>query len=461
MNRENLEHINKIYRKTVYLIILSLPYVASRLGLVTLEIVDAIMLGHYGADDLAYKSIGASFTYLVVSSVVGLLSGTLILSAVKFGQKKFKECGQIWQYSMFYGLIISFVMMAFCYFGHDFLKLSGQVGELASRGGAVIRIIGYGIPFLAIFVASSGLLEAIGKSKIPTFAIITGNLFNILFNWALVFGHLGFSAMGAEGSAWATTLTRIIIGLFLIAYLFASKDMKIFELFNINLDILKWKNWKKYRNFGYGTAAAMMMEEVAFYITVQYAGWIGSLAVAGYAIGLNVLTATFMMSVGLGAATAAQVGMAVGKKQYKEAINEGWFGLVITIMFMSVGTFIVRMFPDYVVLIYTSDEKLISYSIPVIMFLGFILILDGWQGLISNALRGLGDVWVPTIIQAISYICLLVPSAYYFGVYLNGGAVGLFKGSVVGSISAAVLLTIRFCYKSKMYKAKAEAESKS
>lgn len=81
---------------------------------------------------------------------------------------------------------------------------------------------------------------------------------------------------------------------------------------------------------------------------------------------------------------------------------------------------------------------------PLIAFTAYLLIVDGGQAVMANALRGRRDVWLPCSVQLISYIGLMIPCAYYFAFMAGFGVIGLLYGILVASGTSIVFLGWRF-----------------
>ena len=75
---------------------------------------------------------------------------------------------------------------------------------------------------------------------------------------------------------------------------------------------------------------------------------------------------------------------------------------------------------------------------------GLFLIFDGGQGVLMGALRGTGDVWIPSMIQLMSFWIVMVPVGVLFAFVLDWGAVGLMGAVMAGVFTAFVALSRRF-----------------
>jgi len=218
----------RLRRHVSELLRLSVPIIISHSGLVILITVDTIMVGHFSATELAYQSIGMALTLPVLLISMGMILGTIVLSANNFGNGTFEECGAVWRRAVPYASVLGLLALAFCLFGPFWLALSGQSEELATGGGNVMRVLGWGLPAHLVFLASAFFLDGIRRPKPAMVLMIAANVLNAGLNWAFIYGAVGFPAGGAEGAAWATTVSRWFMAIASVAYVWTMRDHEKF-----------------------------------------------------------------------------------------------------------------------------------------------------------------------------------------------------------------------------------------
>ncbi|MBT3915470.1 MAG: MATE family efflux transporter [Rhodospirillaceae bacterium] len=425
---------------------LAVPTITARAGMMVMMIVDAVMVGHYSAQELAFQSIGlAPMMFLMVSSF-GLLTGTLVMTAFHLGAKELRQCGAVWRRSITYAFALGLIGAVASNFGVEFLLLTGQSQELAEGGGRIIGILGWSMPPMLIFVATGFFLEGLKQPKVGMYIMIIGNLFNIALNWVLVFGHLGAPEMAAAGSAWSTVCVRTIMMTCILYYVWNLKN-------HVELGIRKhanliaaggWNAWAKLRHIGLGAGASAAIESGAFSSMSLIAGLLGILSLGAFSIAFNMLALTFMFALGLGSATAVCVGSAHGRGERRDMAYAGWTGLGLTVISMSILGIILFLFSGQIAAGFTSNQDLISRAAPLIGFIALVLIADGGQSVMAHALRGCGETWVPAALHIIAYFVIMIPLAWYLALPAGRGAIGLFEAILIASIVSVTLASIRF-----------------
>ncbi len=434
----------RVIRHVRDLLALATPVVVARSGVMTMALVDTVMVGHYSVDELAYLGIGLAPITVILLVLTGLQMGTLVVAAATFGTGRAGDCGEVWRRSLWYALVLGGVGTAMCAFGEPMLRVFGQSADLARHGGRVIGVIGLGLPATAVFLTTTFFLEGIRKPLPGMAMMIAGNIVNAAINWMLVYGHWGAPALGAVGSAWATTGVRVFLAAGLCAYVWMMADAQRFGVRGGARSA--WRDWRHQRRIGYAAAASIGVEGAGFATLNGFAGWLGVLPLAAFSIGLNLISIAFMAAIGIGAATAVRVGMAHGRGEAGEIAMAGWTGLAVTATVMAGFATVFAAAPGALAAAYTTDEALRAVAAPLIALSAWILVVDGGQGVMANALRGRGEIWAPTALHTTSYLGIMIPLAWILAFALGRGAAGLFEAILVASIVSVSLLSARFAW---------------
>ena len=411
---------------------LAMPVAVARTGMLVLVIVDTAMVGHFSSTELAYYGLGQAVFMVCMLIGVGMLVGTAVLAAQAVGAGSLADCGVIWRVSAFHALALGVLFVAMAQGGGHFYQLFGYEADLAHGASGVLLILTYGLPGQLLFTACILFLEALNRPG-PGLAIMVGaNVLNAVFNWLLIGGDFGW---GGAGAAWATTAVRWLIALAAVAYILRMKDAATYNVAGPlhQARILG----RKLRRLGYPLGLAQGLESAAFASLTLFAGLLGAEAVGAFQIVMNLVAFCFM-------ATAVHVGLAIGRGDQRQMMLSGWGGLFTITMFMAAMAVIMALFPGGLVRIFTQDPVLLAIAIPTLLVAAATLITDGAQGVLMGALRGTGDVWIPSALHLCSFLLVMVPAAYGFAIWADFGTPGLMMGTFCGVTLATVLLAGRF-----------------
>ena len=437
--------LDGIKEQVISLTKLAAPILLARAGWMFMGVVDTIMVGRYSTTELAYQSLGNNMISIAFVPMIGLLLGTLIISSNLFGQRRYSEIGAVWRRSLPYAFVLGFIIFVLAMLAEPILLASGQSPEMAYEAGKIMRIYGYGMPLGGLlYIASQFFLEGI-KRPIPAMVLLLmANVINVGLNWVMVYGNLGVEAMGAEGSAWSTTVIRMLLTTGLIGYIWFMPGARVFGVRKRYTG--KFKDWAEQRKLGYASGLSFGIEHFAFAMIFVFAGLLGELDLAAVTIVFNTFALFFMVSAGIGSATSVQVGIAYGQRNSRNIALAGWTGWWLMAVLLIVPAILMVVTPELFARIYTDDAALIALSVPIYVLGGLGLLLDTTQTLWSTALRGRHDKWFPAWSHFVSYMVVMMPLCWYMAFNMGRRGEGLFEGFIIASILSVSLLTGRFIY---------------
>lgn len=193
------------------------------------SMVDTIIVGRYlGVDSLAAVGSTGSINFMVVGFCMGICNGFAIPIAQCFGAKDFKNLRRyvancMWVSIIFAAIITTFISM-FCM---DILELMKTPDNIIQEAYNYIFVIFVGIPILMLYNILSGILRAMGDSKLPLIFLIISSFLNILLDIVTI----RYMGMGVEGAAWATVISQGVSGVLCLVYM-----IKKFEVLRIKGD---------------------------------------------------------------------------------------------------------------------------------------------------------------------------------------------------------------------------------
>lgn len=436
---------DRVKRQFSQLVTLSIPIILQRLGIMTLGIVDTAMVARYSSVEVGYQGIANSaIASTLIVAAIGLLMGTMVLTANAFGAKDYKRCGRIWRRSIPYSLGLGSIAFVICLFGEEILLALGQTEAIAKGSGDIIQILAFGMPMVFLMLTCQFFLEGISRPLPGMIFMLIANLLNIFLNWVLVFGNLGFDPMGAVGSAWSTSTIRTFLALSLMGYILLCVDREKFGILeNVDMSLFRWK---KYRHIGYAAGFTNTIEHFGFAALYVFAGWLGGLSPSALSIAFTVFGVPFMICYGVAGATSVRVGIAMGRGDHHDMALAGICGLAYNTMICLPMMLILYFYPGFIAGLFTKDTLLIAATVPLMALSVWMLILDTAQTVMGNALRGAQDIWMPALFYIICYTMVMIPLAYFLTFTLDHKAIGLIECIIVASFLSLVLLSSRFFY---------------
>lgn len=420
---------------------LAWPVVLARIGIMTMGLTDAIVVGHYASRELAYHSLAWAPSSVVLTTAVGLMMGVQILTARLRGEGRHAEIGAVLRRGVVYAMQIGIAaMLALAVFG-PWVMQNVQFGEGLGEGASgPLVVFALSMPAYLISIAGQFFLEGLSKPKPGMWAMWVANGVNIGLNLLLVPDLLGLGVDGAVASAWATFGARTALAVFLVIYILRLPEAKTWNL---------WAKPARDRavereqvKVGLGAGASNFIEVGAFAAMTLIAGMLGTNETASWAIVINMSAIVFMLPMGLSSATAVLVGRAYGAQDRAGVMRAGLAGIGVVAVLTLIVALVIWPTATVVVGAYTADPALIAIAGPALVLATLFFVADGIQVVAAQANRAAGDVWWPTIMHFLSYGAIMMPLGWVLAHRI--GVDGLVWAVIIASLVSGALLTGRF-----------------
>ncbi|MAD12921.1 MAG: MATE family efflux transporter [Flavobacteriaceae bacterium] len=436
---------------------LAIPVITALLGHTFVQLIDNIMVGQLGTASLAAISLGNSFFWVAMSVGVGFSTAITPLIAEADGQRNILKGKKVLIHGFLSCIFLGIALSIFLIITQPFLYEMGQPKEVVDFAFKYLFWVAISLIPLLIFQAFKQFSDGLSYTKPSMYASLLANIFNIILNYMLIFGNWGAPAMGIEGAALGTLISRVLALLFMIIYIFIDKKFAPYvkNIAEKGLDkILFFKIFK----IGFPSAAIMFFEITFFTCAVWLSGLLGKNPQAANQIALNLSTVTYMVAMGFGVAAMIRVGNQKGKSNYIELRRVAISIFLLIFIFDFIFCVIFLLFHDQLPWLYLDFEnssnvkdiyEVVKLSSGLLIISAFFQISDGLQAVVLGALRGLQDVNLPALIAFFSYVLIGLPISYILGIKLNFGVNGIWYGLLSGLTSSSILLFLRFQYLTK------------
>jgi MATE family multidrug resistance protein len=323
----------------------------------------------------------------------------------------------------------------------------GQDPGLAHGAGIFLR--GYMwsmLPFL-VFQAMRNFVSALERPGWVLVISLAGILLNALLGWAMIFGHLGFPAMGLFGGGLASSIVWTLLMLALAAVIMTDRQFRRFHLFG------RWwrPDWPRFRRLwllGLPIGLAMGFEGGVFSAAAYLMGLISVDAVAAHAVALQIAALSFMVPWGMAQAATVRVGLALGRNDRAGIARAGWSAWAMGTGFMALMALLIWAIPRALITLFLDDSapnaNVIGLGVAFLGVAAIFQIVDGAQVVGAGILRGLHDTRVPMIFTFIGYWLIGIGVGVWLAFRAGWGGVGIWTGLALGLAIVAVLMLARW-----------------
>ncbi len=427
-------------RETLAVVRLATPVALVQIGMMLMGTVDAMMLGRHSAVALAAGALGNSVSFGLITFPMGVLMALDPLVAQAYGADSHVRIGKHFKQGLILAAALSIPLSAIMWQTEGVLLLTGQKPEIAAYGAAYIRIIAAGnLPFL-LFVVVRHTLQAMSLVRPAAIAIVVANLVNVMANYTLIFGHFGFPALGVVGSAWATSISRWVMLLTLVAA--AAPRIRQYLAGSWSALLAMRALWQPLR-LGIPIGVQVSLEMWLFAAVALLMGNLGARELAAHQIALTLAALAFMVPLGISGAAATRVGNAIGRRDMGGARRAAVICLGLGTAVMSVSALAFALAPEFLSRWFTLEAEVIAVAVLLLPVAAAFQIFDGLQVVAIGALRGAADTRFPAVIALVGYWFLGLPLAAFLAFRTDLGPRGLWWGLTLGLGSVGILVVAR------------------
>ena len=420
---------------------------------IILAFADNIMIGWHSVNELAASSFVNNVMNFFILTGLGFASGMTPIIGAFHGNGNVKGVGTTVRNGLLVNGIIGLIGLVLLAVIYLFIDSFGQEPELLPLIRPYFVIVGISIIFALGFNVLKQFTDGICKPVVSMLFLMGGNVLNIFGNWVLIYGKLGCPELGLMGAGLSTLISRILMLLCFVLYIFKSEQFKAYAQ-AIKEALFSRVKMRHIFNMGYPVAIQMGLEASTFSFSAIMVGWISVTALAAHQVAITISQLFFLMMQGLSFALSILVSNCYGKKDYAGIhayVKRGILMIFGTSLSLSILLYIFR-YPA--VGMFTDSPEVAEIAVVLFYVLFAYQIGDGIQLCFANVLRGLQDVKPIMYAAFVSYYLIAIPVAYVLGFKAGLGAVGVWLGFPIGLTLAGLFFYAR--YRSDMRRLTAE-----
>ncbi len=417
---------------------LAAPVTAGQLGQMLMGVADTVMVGHVGTLALAACAFANNILVVVAVTGYGVLTAVSIRVSHAHGAGAVPAIGRGLHaglgLAVFGGVTAALMMHAL----YPSLHHLGQAPGVVEEARAYLLICGWSLVPAFCTTAMRNYLEAQSRPW-PAFWIMFGGVaLNVVLNWILIFGRLGAPALGLEGAAWATLLSRIVAVAGLGAFVWRG------GLRRFGFGLEWWREQAEMLRLGAPAGLQLLSEVGAFAVAAILIGRLGAVPLAAHQIAMTCASTTFMIPLGISMASTVRVAQALGagRDGALRPIAAGAWALGLAVMAACAAVLFFARTP--LASLFIADPAVVGIAATLLAIAGVFQIADGVQVIGSGLLRGLRDTTGPMAITLAAYWLVALPLGSWLAFGSGLGAAGMWGALAVGLGVAAALLVRRF-----------------
>lgn len=446
---KSISHWPAVKEEARAMLAIGVPIIVHNLALVGMGLTDAVMSGLLGAKTLAGVAVGSSVWAPVFLFSLGILMAQSPTTAHLYGEGKLSHIGRYARQMAWLSLVIGILGLLLLRNAEPFLRAIHIEPEIVPVADGYLKAVAWGMPGICLYQVLRFTSEGIGRTRVLLAIAIAALLLNGVLDYVLMYGKLGFPALGATGTGYATATTQWVMFLSMFLYMRHREHYRPLEIFT-RFDTPELLLQRELLWLGVPMAIGIFMESSLFSGVGLIMGTLGTDIVAAHQIALNYASFVFMVPMSISLAISVRVGHALGRGDRAEARLAGFTGIGLCLCFEVLSALSMLLLPRLIVGVYTRDAAVASIAVSLLYMGAVMQLSDGLQVSAMGALRGYKDTRVPMFITVLAYWGVGFPLAWVFGIPLHLGPQMIWAGFLAGLTVAAVLLSARFLKQSRV-----------
>ncbi|MDC3417231.1 MATE family efflux transporter [Aquibacillus salsiterrae] len=413
----------KLTTKELSLFALTWPIFIEILLYMLMGNADTLMLSQYSDYSVAAVGVSNQIISVVIVMFGFVAAGASILVAQNLGAKQESTAGTIAVTSISLNLWFSLVLSLVLYFFSDpILNLMDLPAELMDEAITYMNIVGGFIFVQASIMTVAAILRSYGHTKDTMYVTIGMNIVNVIGNYFVIFGPFGFPILGVQGVAMSTTISRFLGFIVLLWILWKRSD---YSLPVASFFRYKKNHVKALLSIGVPSAGEQLSYNTSQMAITYFVAQMGTVAITTKVYVQNIMMFILLFSIAIGQGSQILIGHMIGAGNIEGAYKRCMKSLQISIFISLFVAVVVYFSSDFLLAIFTDNSSIIEKG--ALLLLVTVLLEPGraFNLVVISSLRATGDVKYPVYIGIIVMWGIGVTSAWFFGIFLGLGLIGI------------------------------------
>ncbi len=427
---------------------LAVPLAVAQIAQVAIPVVDSVMMGLLGTSSLAAGALSV-ITFFTLSFICfGILRAGGAIAAEAFGANNIDKVSRITAQGLWLAAALSLPAMLLLWNCDSILLALGQEESTVVMIKSYLHALVWGFPATVGFFYLKKITTAINFPEFGTVIIVVSMLLNVPVNYVLMFGALGFPALGLAGIGWGTTLVFWVSFLASVSMIYFHPKSRDYKLFHYLHQFDKEIFFKIFQT-GWPIGIQLGMEVGLFTVTAMLMGKLGTASLAAHEIAIQTSDIFLAIPGAVSSATTARVGQMMGEKNTGGTLLVAFVNLAIAVLFALVVALGFELFASRIAGIYLDIDNpdnavAISQATFFLKLAGVYQIFYGIQSICVGANLGLQDTRVPMLINILSFWGVGLGGGYLMGITLGWGGIGLWYGLILAPAISSIFLMVWF-----------------
>lgn len=417
---------DKHFYRTV--LMLALPVVLQNVITIGVNMLDTIMLGAYGEIQLSGSSLANEFISLYQILCLGIGGGAAVLTSQYWGAGDVGAVRRVITLMLRVSLAIAAVFMAatLC-IPEAIMRIYASEQAVIDAGVTYFRISAPTFLLTGVITPATVVLRSVRQVRLPLVASIISFGLNLVLNYILIFGHLGFPEMQIAGAALATVIARVVEAVIILVYL-----LKVDTRISLRLRHLLGRCGdmiKPYLRYSVPVIVSDFLLGLGNTMVSIVIGHLGSSFVSANAIVSQTMRLSTVMNQGISNAGGVMTGNTLGKGETDKAYRQGVTFLMLSLLMGLLAAMIILAVCPPVINAYNITQETKDIAFQLMYSISLMVIFQATQSMLTKGVMRNGGDTRFLMVADIAFMWLAsIPLGYLAGYvwYLSSFWISIF-----------------------------------
>ena len=407
--------------------------------------IDTMMVAELGSYAVAAVGLTNQPKFIGLTIFFGINVAVSALIARRRGENRRESAHEILLTATGLTIVLCAVItVLFVVFAPQIMEMAGSNEDTHEAAVEYFQIIMGGMFFNVLTMIINAAQRGSGNTRISMTTNLTSSVVNVVFNYLLIGGHLGFPAMGIRGAAIATVLGTVVSAGMAVHSLFRkSSYVRIPDMIRQKIRITR-ESLKSIWGLTYTSSLENIAMRIGFLATALLAARLGTDEFAAHNIGMNLLGLGFSFADGMQVAAVALTGRALGEGNKEEAKAYGGICQRIGFLISVVLALLLLVGGRWYYSLYFTEAHILDMGVIITRYVMFIVLLQISQIIYTGCLRAAGDVKYTLAGALISVTLIRTVVTVLLVLVFNLGLHGIWLGVMSDQLSRFTLMRMRF-----------------
>lgn len=411
--------------------VLAAPLVLQQISFTLLGVTDTFFVSRISTEAVAAVGLAGVIFFALMLLFRSTANSSVVFVGRAFGAKDDAALGaSVWHVLNTVMLLSLLTFLLPAAFSYVFQFASPQnAPEVSALGTRYLQIRAFEVPLAMFNAVVWGFLVGRNDSRTPMLLAWLQVAVNIVLDWLLVLGNLGFPAWGVTGAAVATVLANLVVAVVSAVILWRPTH-------RVRYDLGRWRRSRltdigNVLRIGLPMGLGDFSEISSFAVFFAIVGRLGTDMLAANNIALQYMSLSFTVGIAIGMASSSLVAQFLGSSEPQQAERAGYRAVYLAMAVMGLIGLSYLIAPAALIRLFSDDAGVVAAGVTILRVVAFYQVFEALGVVLGGSLNGAGDTRFTMLARLVLAWGVFLPLTWLLTFTLAGGVRGAWTAAVV------------------------------